>query len=265
MMKYQSQDKKQIKKGKQIIYTVIGFVFFVFIFVSGIVSWSGGFFHFIGRPLWKTENTLIDSADSISYIVRSKSSVFSENESLKKENADLNTQMIDYNLLKSENENLKGLFNRVPANQTLMLSAVLSKPNRSPYDTLVIDIGNDNGVVEGSQVFANGDIPIGQIESVHNKTSVVTLYSSPSYNLDAELSNTNNTIVLIGRGGGNFEMSIPVELNVQKGDLAVLPGLHSSPVAIVQDIISSPTDPLKKVLLQSPVNIQELKWVEVER
>jgi hypothetical protein len=36
-------------------------------------------------------------------------------------------------------------------------------------------------------------------------------------------------------------------------------------IALIDETISTPTDPFKKVLLSSPVNVQNLKWVEVKK
>jgi len=33
----------------------------------------------------------------------------------------------------------------------------------------------------------------------------------------------------------------------------------------MQDVISSPNDPVKKILLNSPINVQSLKWVFIKR
>ena len=60
-------------------------------------------------------------------------------------------------------------------------------------------------------------------------------------------------------------MIMPKDFTIQKGDQVVMPGLNSYVLAIVQTIISDPRDPFIKALLTSPVNIQELKFVEVEK
>jgi len=70
---------------------------------------------------------------------------------------------------------------------------------------------------------------------------------------------------LVGRGGGNFEMTMPKNFILQKGDQVVLPGPYPYVLAIVEKIISDPRDLFTKALLVSPVNIQELKFVEVEQ
>lgn len=58
-------------------------------------------------------------------------------------------------------------------------------------------------------------------------------------------------------------MMVPVELSLEKGTIIYLPGNNSKIIAIVDEIISEPTDPVKRVLLSSPVNVQNLKWVQV--
>ena len=72
-------------------------------------------------------------------------------------------------------------------------------------------------------------------------------------------------LLLKGGGGGNFEMIIPIELDVTNGTIVYLPGSTSFVVAIVDEIISKPSDPFKKVILHSPINIQNEKWVEVKK
>ncbi|HEY5589205.1 MAG TPA: hypothetical protein VIK86_09670, partial [Candidatus Paceibacterota bacterium] len=74
---------------------------------------------------------------------------------------------------------------------------------------------------------------------------------------------SNASVELIGRGGGNFEMIIPIELAAEKGTLIYLPGSSSMVIAIVDEVLSKPSDPFKKVILSSPVNVQNLKWVQV--
>jgi hypothetical protein len=78
------------------------------------------------------------------------------------------------------------------------------------------------------------------------------------------LSGKDVFLEIVGRGGGNFEMIIPRDFIILKGDEVVLPGIVPYVVGIVETIISDPRDSFTKALLVSPVNIQELKFVEVE-
>jgi hypothetical protein len=70
---------------------------------------------------------------------------------------------------------------------------------------------------------------------------------------------------VVGRGGGNFEMTLPRDFILEKGTNVHLPGINSFILGVSETIISDPRDPFIKALLVSPVNIQELKFVEVEK
>ena len=60
-------------------------------------------------------------------------------------------------------------------------------------------------------------------------------------------------------------MILPRDFILQKGEQVIMPGLYPYILAVVETIISDPRNPVTKVLLSSPVNIQELKFVEVEK
>lgn len=264
-MIYQLRDKKRINRKKIVIRNIVIVGLFLLISLSGALGFLGRIFNFIGRPIWKAENTIVDGVSSVSYLVRTKSSVFKENESLKKENADLKLSMIDYDTLKKDNDSLKELLGRLPQKENFTIANILAKPNRSPYDTIIVDIGKDFGILEGEKVFANGNTPIGEIGKVYTDNSLVILYSNPGQTTEAMIEGSNASVELVGRGGGNFEMTVPNELVTDNGFMVVLPGGKSEIVAIIDGIISRPTDPIKKVILHSPINIQSLKWVEIKR
>ena len=179
--------------------------------------------------------------------------------------------MADYQIIVRENESLKEILSRQPEDKKFILAAVLAKPGVSPYDTLLLDLGAKDGAIIGNLVFAEGDIPIGRLTSVTSDTAKAILFSStrertpvivPSSSIPAGESNL--FLEIIGRGGGNFEMILPRDFTLVRGDRVVLPGLRSYAVAIVETILSDPRDSFKKALLRSPVNIQDLKFVEVE-
>jgi len=57
---------------------------------------------------------------------------------------------------------------------------------------------------------------------------------------------------------------LPRDFVLEKRTEIILPGITPYIVGIVETIISDPRDSFQKALLVSPVNIQELKFVEVE-
>jgi len=262
---HQFQDKNKINKKKKIIRNIIGFSLFFILCILGFLSWTGQIFNYIGEPIWKTEKLVGNTTSNFNYLIRSKAVISKENNDLKKENENLKLTMIDYKILKNDLDQLKETLGRVSVEDTFILGNILTKPNHSPYDTLIIDIGNNLGVKEGDLIYANGNIPIGIISKIYDKTSLVNLFTSPGQKTEGFINELNASIELIGRGGGNFEMIIPVELKVEKGTIIYLPDETSLVVAQVDEIISSPTDPFKKVILSSPVNVQNIKSVFIKK
>ena len=264
-MIHQFRDKKQIARRKRIIKNTFFLIIFLVVASLGFFASTGRLFHYIGRPFWKAKNSLTQNIRDTGYLVRTKASVYKENENLLNENRELKTSMIDYQIVKDENILLKEMLGRKPTGKDLVLSNILTKPNYSPYDTIVVDIGADRGINVGNLVYSNALVPVGEISVVYPNTSLVTLYTNPGQVTEAMMDVSNTSVELVGRGGGNFEMSIPVDLPFTKGTFVYLPNLQTEIVAITQDVISSPNDPIKKVLLSSPVNVQSLKWILVNR
>jgi len=258
-------DKKQILKKKKITQNIIGFGVFFILVVIGIFSLTGQFFNFIGRPILEVKQSIISSFTNAGYLFNTKESLSNENKKLTDENSGIKLQMIDYQILKDENNQLKEMMGRVPASKDFVLGNILTKPSNSPYDTIIIDVGEKDRLKIGDQVFANGDIPIGTVSNIYGKTSLISLYTNPGQKTEGFINGLNASVELIGRGGGNFEMIIPLELQVETGTMIYLPGGTSLVVALIDEVISTPTDPFKKVLLSSPVNVQNLKWVEIKK
>ncbi|MCC6323719.1 hypothetical protein IT400_02915 [Candidatus Nomurabacteria bacterium] len=229
----------------------------------GVFSGLGGFLHRMGLPLWRAKNATTNALTDSAYIVRTRASLFQENKNLKITNSELEAKMLDYTLIQKENEDLKALLGRINTKEEFVLGTIITKPNRSLYDTIVIDIGADQNLVEGNIVYANAQFPIGKITKVYDHTSLVTLYSSSKEVTEGQIEGSNTSVELIGRGGSNFEMNVPQDLSVPTGTFVVAPLIHPRIVAVVADVVSDPHDPINKILLKSPVNIQELKWVQV--
>ena len=264
-MIHQFLDKKQITKRKKIIQNIIGFGAFFILASIGILSLTGQFFNYVGRPVWKVESFINTGLYNINYFFRTKASISNENHNLIEEISSLRATMIDYKILKDENDQLKEMIDRLPVKNNFVLGNILTKPNHSPYDTIIIDVGNNLGIKSGNLVYADGNIPIGNINKIYKNSSLVTLYTNPGQKTEGFMDGTNASVELIGRGGGNFEMIIPVELSAEKGSIVYLPGSNSEVLSLIDEVISKPSDPFKKVILSSPVNIQNLKWVEVKK
>ncbi len=264
-MIHQFLDKKQIIRRKKITKIIIILALFLLISFSGILTFFVKAINYIGQPIWQEKKTVTNNINNLSYLTRTRESLFKENQKILKENSSLKISMINYQLLKNQNDKLKELLGRISNARTSVLSNILMKPDNSPYDTMIIGVGENKGIKENSKVYVGGNIPVGVINKVYLKTSLVKLYSNPGTITDAVI-NVNNLSVnvkLVGRGSGNFEMSVPIGLVISKGTMVTLRNLNEEVVAIVEEKISDTSDPEEKIILRAPINIQNESLVEV--
>jgi hypothetical protein len=99
-----------------------------------------------------------------------------------------------------------------------VFARVLMKPNQSPYDTLILDVGERDGVRLGDQVFAHGVWCI--LEKYLKWMRVLRkhcLYSAPGEKTLARLPASGIDVELIGRGGGAFSVALSRDVLVAAG------------------------------------------------
>jgi len=218
----------------------------------------------IFRPVLILGNNIGEKFSNISSFFYSKNILLENNINLRLDLNEKETMLSNYNSILAENIQMKEILGRKIEKTNMVISTILSKPNHSLYDTLIIDTGAKNSISEGKRVFAFGNIPIGRIAEVYSDSSKVILFSNPGEKTEVVVGK-DIFMQVIGRGGGNFEMNLVKDIVLEKGMEVVLPGIHPYVLGIVETIISDPRDFFQKALLISPVNIQELKFVEVEK
>ena len=255
------------KRNKKIAF-VLGVLIVVLIFVlstTRTLSPLGGIFDFLATPFWRTGNWVDSSVKNFRDSKISKDKLIEENQILNSKILSMQATMISLEAKAKETDSLLEIFGRSSQSNIGLLAVVLARPPQSPYDTLVIDQGENNGVSVGDKVFAYGNIPIGFVGEVYNSTAKVVLYSQSKNITNTILIGSNLPVDLIGRGGQNFEAILPRDVSVPVGTFASLPSISSVPVAVVSSVISDLRDPFQRILLTSPVNIRYLKYVEVKK
>jgi cell shape-determining protein MreC len=227
---------------------------------NGLSSFSS----FVFRPVLVLQNKISNNFDKLNTVFMFKNSLKKQNEELQLKLMENNAFLTNYYSIVDENIQLKEILGRKKEKINFLLSAILSKPNQSPYDTLIIDVGTKDGVKAGDLVFALGDVPIGYITTTHTNSSKVSLLSSSGNMTEVTIVGRNILMQLVGRGGGNFELILPRDFAIEAKSAVILPGIPSYVVATVLSTISDPRDSFTKALLISPVNVQELKFVQVK-
>lgn len=215
-------------------------------------------------PVWRTQNAVSLEAARFIGLLKSKRDLVEENEILRQKNKELETGRHMREELALENEALKELLGRNESVNTI-LASVLAQPNVSPYDTLVIDVGSKENVAVGDRVVVYGDFVVGKVAETRVRTSLVKLFSSPKEKNNVLISSINLLVTAEGRGGGNFEIKLPRGVSVSEGDSIIIPGNNTKIFGIVEKIVATPTGAFQTILFKSPVNMQEVRFVEVLR
>lgn len=191
--------------------------------------------------------------------------------------------------LQTENEYLRLLLGKTPISSNMILAGVIERPPRTPFDSLVIDIGSDQDILEGDIVFSDGLYAIGIISSVSNYTSTVTLFSSSGQKIDGlinsplegskdsslsaanststsiKVKDTLNPVTVEGRGGGNFYIKLPKNIKVKVGDPVVWPSTDTVLLGTIEIIDSGDGEAYSQVYFKSPINMNSLRYVQVKK
>lgn len=202
------------------------------------------------------------TGDQVSHAFLSKRALMSRVTELETTIASYDAQLSNLALLEHENAALKAELGRgiEPKGK---LAHVLTEPNRSFYDTLIIDGGSDSGIHEGQIAYAFDSVALGTISAVTPTTATVLLYSAPERETPGTSVGTDVTVTLIGRGGGEYEVRMPRDVRFEVGGMIAQQSIHVANLARIEKIVTDPRDPFQRLLAKAPVNLQALKWVIV--
>lgn len=218
--------------------------------------------HFVSSPLLRFGSFVGIGGSDFIELLNSKRALVEENRTLKAQAEEARLRLVGYELLLEENRDLKERFNR-DSTLTTTLATILSRPPNTPYDTFIIDIGENAGLVRGQLVVAATAVVIGTVREVYPTTALVALYSSPGEQVEVEIGANALAARAMGRGSGNFIVRLPRGTAVSVGDAVTFPHLSPLVFALVEQVYESPTDSFITILFKNPVNLSQLRWVEV--
>lgn len=242
--------------GVAVILALAGFFYF---FAPNLANQG---LYKIAGPMWNARQHVGGALTNFWSIFADKATLASENLSLQQKLDEANLGLLDLDAYKQENDGLKILLGRKDLAEKKVLAVILAKPNQSAYDTLVLDVGKNQGVKAGDSVLA-GDFIIGAVREVYDNYSKAVLASAPGETFTVRVGASGIDTQAQGRGGGNFIIQLPKEIAVKQGDLIKSPGLSPRIFGTVEDIEQNATDPFQFILFKLPVNINSLEWVEV--
>ena len=259
-MNYRRNNNKRRKTTTLLI--ALFFLFFAFSFGDKILDTSSRIASALAYPVWKSNEKLSSLTSAISTFFVSKNSLQKENEFLRDELGKLKVEQVVYRYVLDENKKLKEILNRSD-DKELILARVISNSSKSVYDSFVIDVGENDGVRNGDIVIVDANVAVGFIAKTSKNTSNVVLFSSKSQKIDVLLGENSIPATAIGRNGGNFEIKIPRDIELDIGEVVTVPDTYINILGTVEYIQREANDPFQIAFVKSPVNIYEMKWLEV--
>lgn len=260
-MNYHLKSKKNNNFKKILIIGIL--VLLVFLIYKITFPFFRSFAHTTAVPVWTFRDYVANSFASIGNIFESKDSLIIENEVLKEEIKGLKLKQMEYEVLVKENSELKALFGRDNLKNKI-ITKIVSKPPRSPYDTLIIDAGSRDGVKKDSLVYISNNVVVGKVSDVLENSSVVTLFSTGGYKQESMLERTGAVFELIGKGNANLSIELPKDTDIVWGDVFLYPSVDSSIIGNVYYIDTNSQSAFKTVFIRVPGNVFESKWLFVE-
>lgn len=234
----------------------------VAIFVSGAVVFS--FFDTaiisLISPVWRAENVVIRNLHNGLALFYSQQSLVAENAMLKEKLYTLETEMLALSMGRTQEDVLLELLGR-KGKSAVVVAAVLTRPPQTPYDVIIIDAGSKESIAVGSQVSLPEGPILGIVSEVFPQSAKVKLFSTSGEEISATLERNSVPVTLIGTGGGNFRLTLPRDMAVERGDRILSPDIASHLLAVVGEVSVEPTDSFKEVLAKSPTNIFGLRFV----
>lgn len=257
-MKYHLKNRE---KGKGFFLPVfILFLLFILtaLFFPNILP---GKINSLAKPVWLTKNILGQRIGEMASLLNAKSDLVMQNIELKKEISNSENIRIRNIILEKENADLKKLLG-IKTNESYISARVLSKDSQSPYGTIIIDTGKKN-IAKGNEVYAEG-ILIGLIDEVYSDTAKVRLLSASGNKFKVEIGETAIEGIAEGLGGGDFQIELPRGIDVNIGDEIISADLNLKLLGFVEYIDQEERSSFQKILFKTPVNINQLKWVEIK-
>ena len=229
----------------------------LFLAKGAVSSLSSGATYF----LYTAREYLQNSSATIPVFVRSRTELEEEIQSLKQQIASGQGVLETLGYVTAENTELRNLLHA--SNTPMIVSGVIGHPPYTPYDTMVLDKGSDDGIVLAAPVYYGTGVALGYVHAVFPHMAYVTLFSSPGVESTVYVFGSNIFTTAYGEGGGVVRISVPQGVPLTKGDIAVLPSLHTGVLGAITEVQSIPTEPEQHAYVTLATSLQSIRVVGV--
>ncbi len=247
------------KQARNILLCIIAAVVLWFVvprLVTGVVA-------IVMSPVDAVRSWVLESSDSLPQYLRDRHSLIAEITDLKQSLATTGGTENTLTRLTTENEQFRLLCDAVPDER--VIARVVGRPPQLPYDVVMLDRGQDHGVVESAPVFVGRDQIIGYVSRVYKSSSLVTLISTANMRSMAYIIGPNIYTYAVGQGGGIVRVEVPQGVPLSVGDVVVLPAIDAGVYGRVAEVVTSPTQPEQYGYVPMESNLQSVQYVSIGR
>ncbi|MDE5648884.1 MAG: rod shape-determining protein MreC, partial [Oscillospiraceae bacterium] len=152
------------------------------------------------NPVKRFSNVISDKVSLVIDLFVNSEEYVEENRKLKEQIADLNNRLIDYEDIKSENEDLRKFIGIKEENEDFVLSppcTVISRMANDPYGTFVIDRGSNDGIKLYDPVVTSEGL-VGIITEVAKSYATVRTILSPDLSVGGLCVESRDTGIIEG-------------------------------------------------------------------
>lgn len=237
--------------------------------VSVVENGVGSSLNTVQFAVYKIGNTV---KGSLSFVFNF-TNVKKENEALKKENDQLQNELVEYNSLLSENQTLKDdlNFKNQRSEYNYVGCNIIGRSGGNFLDGYIIDKGQKDNIKKGMVVVTSKGL-VGQVTSIASNWSVVQSISNENIAVSGMVESTNETNGIIkGYKDENNRLLaklyyLPLDSNIKKGDVILTSGygnLYPKGIRIgeVIDIEEDKGKIMKNAVLQPYVDFNTLQQV----
>lgn len=232
-------------------------VLLLFVIRGGV----GGAASTLFSPLASVQHWLRTSSATLPMYLRTQQALIGEVRALEEMLAARERDSARTAYLQAENAQLREAL--VMPTQTHLLAHVLMRPPHIPYDSVLIDRGADDGIVEGAAVYADRDVAIGTVAAVYAQSAVVRLVSAPGTTATAYVFGPDIFTETEGMGGGVLRILVPQGIPLEVGDVVVLPAGGAGVYGEVAEVEALASSPYQYGYVTAPVSLSSLRTVRV--
>lgn len=265
MKKYSSitrVNSHRTSRNRKIKQTII-----IVIIASVLLWWLPGFLSgmasVVMSPVYAIEDWFKNSSESLPYFLRDRDELIEEIKTLKDKTPEGGAHQVTIAGLIAENKELRRL---TSGNQSeRILASVIGRPYEVPYDVLVLDRGETDGIAMGAPVFVSSTTVIGIVSRVYERTSVVELLTAPHFTTAVYVYGPNIYTKAEGVGGGVLKVAVPQGIRLETGNVVVVPSVELGIFGKITHVESSPTDPEQFGFVTTNIPLNNLRLVSVGR